>query len=945
MQATKRLWVCLVCVLCVALLSSFAEARNADLSKWLKNLSESALETEPKNPDYAPEIVVSGNTVHVVWATMKADFSASQLYYRRSIDKGKTWQQKVLLAEWSGQQGVSKSDKKLIVNNNYVHIFLKRLGTSYISYFRSTDGGATFENERNITESFEDVWGGVKATSYRGKIVVLYKARVYEDYEEKTKINILISSDNGNTFYPRNVATFNGHPDFKSAYDLQVDGDKIYVLYGTNPNYGTAYLYFARSLDNGNSFQSQSLNPLKEDGTYYSCYAGHAGQYVPRIAFSGSKVYTVFHCKEWVDNLTGTHYGLYFSRSLDNGTTFSNATRLDYVSGLIHDIHGGTETIAAKGGKVYVVFAAPYGDATKIYFRRSLNSGASFEPVKELTSGGYFYVSFSSTPTYSSNYPVIKIDPTDLTGSTIHVLANEFFYTYSKDAGANFSGPVLLFPFVESGTSVKYPQVAIGGDGRIHAVGYGICAYNGYGYNCYGLDDDIFYRSFKPEVAQVRPVGNKALRLERRPYKGECPENQRYDLMQIASTLDLEFTNNMTIEAWVKPIRGVENPWYGFDILYKTDGSILLYAYSYSYWKIYDQPRASIRTTNGTYEVKASDFSMPNNKWTHLAVTYDANGGENNLKLYVNGNLAGQTTASGTILTNQRAPYKVGDTGGNSGFETDIIIIDELRFWERALTEDEIRYNMKRFLTGTESGLVAYYNFNEPISIFGTIRDITGRGHTGYLLYKESLVNGVEFPLKLIQPNGGEVIASGSTYNILWQAPSKAHHFTLQLSTDMASTWTEISSGITGNSYDWYVDPEKYNINGNKKKCFVKVIAYDSANNKIGEDRSNLPFTIEVVKVNTPNGGESLTIGSTYNITWTTNHTIRPVNKVILQYSTDGGSTWKGIKTYTDTNPGSHAWKVPSTPSTNCKVRVTLKDAGGATIGQDVSDSVFTITP
>uniref|UniRef100_A0A7V6CE60 Uncharacterized protein n=1 Tax=Thermodesulfobacterium geofontis TaxID=1295609 RepID=A0A7V6CE60_9BACT len=99
------------------------------------------------------------------------------------------------------------------------------------------------------------------------------------------------------------------------------------------------------------------------------------------------------------------------------------------------------------------------------------------------------------------------------------------------------------------------------------------------------------------------------------------------------------------------------------------------------------------------------------------------------------------------------------------------------------------------------------------------------------------------------------------------------------------------------------------------------------------------------MKVNTPNGGESLTIGSTYNITWTTNHTIRPVNKVILQYSTDGGSTWKGIKTYTDTNPGSHAWKVPSTPSTNCKVRVTLKDAGGATIGQDVSDSVFTITP
>jgi hypothetical protein len=47
---------------------------------------------------------------------------------------------------------------------------------------------------------------------------------------------------------------------------------------------------------------------------------------------------------------------------------------------------------------------------------------------------------------------------------------------------------------------------------------------------------------------------------------------------------------------------------------------------------------------------------------------------------------------------------------------------------------------MNKTLTGEESGLTAYYNFNEPITRYGTIRDITGRGNKGILLYKEDLV-------------------------------------------------------------------------------------------------------------------------------------------------------------------------------------------------------------
>ena len=197
--------------------------------------------------------------------------------------------------------------------------------------------------------------------------------------------------------------------------------------------------------------------------------------------------------------------------------------------------------------------------------------------------------------------------------------------------------------------------------------------------------------------------------------------------------------------------------------------------------------------------------------------------------------------------------------------------------------------------------------------------------------------------VKLVSPNGGEEIPAGGNYTIQWQAPTNAHHFTLQLSTDNRQTWKTIARNVNGTSYDWRVPvPEN-----NKPKSFIKVVAYDSSNNIIGADRSDRAFIIEVVKVTAPNGGETLRSGSTYTITWRTNATIRPVAKVQLFYTLDGGASWKGIKTFTGTNPGSFDWKVPAVDDikTQCKVRVVLRDSDNVVIGSDVSDGYFTITP
>jgi len=196
-------------------------------------------------------------------------------------------------------------------------------------------------------------------------------------------------------------------------------------------------------------------------------------------------------------------------------------------------------------------------------------------------------------------------------------------------------------------------------------------------------------------------------------------------------------------------------------------------------------------------------------------------------------------------------------------------------------------------------------------------------------------------PVRVFSPNGKEEVPAGGNYTIQWQATSNAHHFTLQLSSDNRQTWSIIARDITGTSYNWAVPvPEN-----NKRLSFIRVTAFDSSNNRIGSDRSDKPFTIEVVKVTAPNGGEILKSGSTYTITWRTNATIRPIAKVQIFYTLDGGASWKLIKAFNGTNPGIHKWRVPVVDSakTQCKVKVLLRDSANVVIGSDVSDRFFTI--
>jgi hypothetical protein len=197
----------------------------------------------------------------------------------------------------------------------------------------------------------------------------------------------------------------------------------------------------------------------------------------------------------------------------------------------------------------------------------------------------------------------------------------------------------------------------------------------------------------------------------------------------------------------------------------------------------------------------------------------------------------------------------------------------------------------------------------------------------------------------LLQPNGGDVITPGPLpYVIQWIAPPDAQTFKLQLSVDNGVTWSLIADSVPGPTYSWMVDPPSKN----KKQCLVKVTAFNGNNAKVGSDKSDSAFTIEVLKLNSPNGGEQLTSNVTHTIIWTTNGTSAPVDHIVLSYTLNNGETWKTIDTSGDPfDDGSFDWLVPSVNGSKerSKVKIVLKDAQGNTVGNDVSDETFTISP
>jgi len=195
--------------------------------------------------------------------------------------------------------------------------------------------------------------------------------------------------------------------------------------------------------------------------------------------------------------------------------------------------------------------------------------------------------------------------------------------------------------------------------------------------------------------------------------------NNDYILIPDHATLDL--TENYTLEAWIFP---ESFSWLaGIISKYQTSA-----ANGYMLRLTHQSPYTGL----GFDEVVTSTGVLNSNQWYHIAAVN--NGGSR--KLYING-IEFNISGSPLNVSANNDPLRIGSDYSGRFFDGRI---DEIRIWNVTREQDDIIATMDTVLSGSETGLVAYYTFNEGSGII--LYDQTDNGHDGTLVGGPSWASG-----------------------------------------------------------------------------------------------------------------------------------------------------------------------------------------------------------
>lgn len=690
----------------IVLLSAFEGiANNPEVSKYLKNLSS------PVNSgvfdDVMPEMVIQGNSIHVVWIE-NVSSSENNLYYCHSTDLGNTWETPVKIAVLKdGTNSKQPITRKLAVDGNTVHIAFNDYdysdkGTAHIYYAVSNDNGSTFSAVRDLASTgggYKNITGShIKAMN--GKVAIAFRGN-----GNVNGVHMLYSANSGGSFTDTAITI-----DSANLTDFWYDGNQMIVLSYSgwyNNGLSKGLVYASVSNDNGATFTTQKISHsynYSETVVSERCIAVQYQHYVPKIAKSGNTIHIIF--TGYMDKDTWTNL---YVRSTDNGQTFDAAK--DINNGVLPSYNGdGQETIVAKNGYVYIVYirSTINNFNQPIYFTRSEDNGSNFSTAENILPEGYSYLD-------KTWFPGLLIDPADSSGKTVYFYGSYLYSAKSTDGGQTFGENLESAPFLGNLFVGRYntkSDLLIDANGEKHWITSAEFRY--------GTDYDIMYKHIgkQPDPGSV----NKALMIE------SAYSPQKIETVVVPASPSLDFDSAMTAEAWVKfDLSTVEST----NIMAKVNGfdgydtAPEAYQMSFKYSKSKMGFTAGIETDKGDY-VNMGEYTIGDTLWHHVAFTYDASAGLNNFKTYVDGLLSVEKTVTGKIKPGN-GMLMIGNRSyfiRNAKYQ-----IDNLRLWNRALSQTELLKNQNEKLTGSEDGLKLFLNFDD------TFKDISGNGNDGVPLY------------------------------------------------------------------------------------------------------------------------------------------------------------------------------------------------------------------
>jgi hypothetical protein len=159
------------------------------------------------------------------------------------------------------------------------------------------------------------------------------------------------------------------------------------------------------------------------------------------------------------------------------------------------------------------------------------------------------------------------------------------------------------------------------------------------------------------------------------------------DFINVADANSLDLTNRMTVEAWV-----YANDLTGYKTAVCKENGTTTLAYALSpnnnnaNGSSSQRPNARVRI-GSTMTTVTGSTKLSANTWTHIASTYDGSV----LRLYINGTLTSSASVTGNI-TVTTSPLCIGGSTALAQYFAGMV--DEVRIYNRALTQSEIQTDM-----------------------------------------------------------------------------------------------------------------------------------------------------------------------------------------------------------------------------------------------------------
>lgn len=339
----------------------------------------------------SPGIAVNGSYIYVVWSDFRGS-SNEKVYFKRSTDGGASWESDVQLTTTPS----SSVYPVIAAFGTTIHVVWQdhRVGGAKIYYKRSVNYGASWEPDVQLsfgTNSFSEY----PSIAITGPVVHV----VWQDDRDGNKEIYYKRSTNDGVSWEQEMRITNSsgsslHP------SIYAPGAYVHVAWSDDRD-GNKEIYYKRSLDAGVTWlQDMRLTSDTAESNY------------PSVSIGGNVVYVV-----WQDNRTG--WDIYGKRSLDGGSSWESDTRLT------NDISNSFyPSLISSTNILHVVWQDVRDGNWEIYYKRSLNDGATWENDTRLTNSAFdsFYpsVTVSGTAVYvywqdnrDGNFEMyFKTDPT-----------------------------------------------------------------------------------------------------------------------------------------------------------------------------------------------------------------------------------------------------------------------------------------------------------------------------------------------------------------------------------------------------------------------------------------------------------------------------------------------------------------------------------------------------